>query len=57
MESRSLVGIRMMLGGAIVQVLKINIIIQQKIDGEWYIFDDNGYAIQDCWYHDENSNV
>ncbi|MDR3597941.1 N-acetylmuramoyl-L-alanine amidase [Clostridium sp.] len=29
----------------------------QEIDGEWYIFDCNGYALQDCWYHDENNNA
>jgi N-acetylmuramoyl-L-alanine amidase len=29
----------------------------QEIDGEWYIFDDSGYALQDCWYHDENNNA
>ncbi|OOM13472.1 autolysin [Clostridium saccharobutylicum] len=26
----------------------------KEIDGEWYIFDDNGYALQDSWYYDEN---
>lgn len=25
----------------------------QDIDGDWYIFDDNGYALQDAWYYDE----
>jgi N-acetylmuramoyl-L-alanine amidase len=25
----------------------------QEIDGEWYIFDDKGYALQDCWYYDK----
>ena len=29
----------------------------QEIEGEWYIFDDRGYALQNCWYHDENKNV
>ena len=29
----------------------------QEIDGEWYIFDSRGYALQDAWYHDENNNV
>ena len=24
------------------------------IDGDWFIFDDNGYALQNTWYHDEN---
>lgn len=24
----------------------------QKIDGEWYIFDRGGYALQDSWYYD-----
>ncbi|WP_347460366.1 hypothetical protein [Clostridium beijerinckii] len=21
------------------------------------MFDDRGYALQNCWYHDENNNV
>lgn len=25
----------------------------QEIDGEWYIFDIRGYALQDAWYYDE----
>ena len=29
----------------------------QNIDGEWYIFDSKGYALQDAWYHDENNNT
>ncbi|EHI98786.1 cell wall hydrolase/autolysin [Clostridium sp. DL-VIII] len=29
----------------------------QKIDGDWYIFDENGYALHDSWYHDEKNNV
>ncbi len=29
----------------------------QEIDGEWYIFDNRGYALQDSWYHDEKNNV
>lgn len=29
----------------------------QEIDGEWYIFDDNGYALQDKWYQDEKNNA
>lgn len=28
----------------------------QEIDGEWYIFDSRGYALQDAWYHDEKNN-
>ena len=24
------------------------------IDGEWYIFDNQGYALQNAWYYDEN---
>ncbi|OOM67941.1 autolysin [Clostridium sp. BL-8] len=28
----------------------------QEIGGEWYIFNDKGYALQDSWYHDENNN-
>ena len=24
------------------------------IDGDWFIFDDDGYALQNTWYHDEN---
>lgn len=26
----------------------------KNIDGEWYIFDSRGYALQDCWYYDYN---
>lgn len=29
----------------------------QEIEGEWYIFDDRGYALQNCWYHDKNNNI
>ncbi|AVK49465.1 cell wall hydrolase [Clostridium sp. MF28] len=29
----------------------------QEINGEWYIFDDKGYALQNCWYKDVNNNV
>ncbi|WP_297418855.1 N-acetylmuramoyl-L-alanine amidase [Clostridium sp.] len=29
----------------------------QEIEGEWYIFDDRGYALQNCWYQDKNNNV
>ena len=25
------------------------------IDGEWYIFDDNGYALESAWYKDGNT--
>lgn len=25
----------------------------REIDGEWYIFDTKGYALQDAWYYDE----
>ncbi|RII35539.1 N-acetylmuramoyl-L-alanine amidase [Clostridium chromiireducens] len=25
----------------------------KEIDGEWYIFDSEGYALQDNWYYDE----
>ena len=25
----------------------------KEIDGEWYIFDSRGYALQDAWYYDE----
>lgn len=24
------------------------------LDGEWYIFDDQGYALENAWYYDEN---
>ncbi|MDU1230852.1 MAG: N-acetylmuramoyl-L-alanine amidase [Clostridium sp.] len=24
------------------------------IDGEWYIFDDQGYALENAWYYDKN---
>ena len=26
----------------------------KEIDGEWYIFDSRGYALQDAWYYDES---
>ncbi|MFW2491722.1 N-acetylmuramoyl-L-alanine amidase [Clostridium chromiireducens] len=26
----------------------------QNIDGEWYIFDNRGYALQDVWHYDYN---
>lgn len=26
----------------------------KEIDGEWYIFDSRGYALQDDWYYDDN---
>lgn len=29
----------------------------KEIDGEWYIFDNRGYASQNCWYHDENNKA
>lgn len=29
----------------------------KEIDGDWYIFDDNGYALQDSWYYDENDKA
>ena len=29
----------------------------KEIDGEWYIFDSRGYALQNCWYHDECKNA
>lgn len=29
----------------------------KEIDGEWYIFDDNGYDLQDSWYYDENEKA
>ena len=29
----------------------------QEIEGEWYIFDDRGYALHDSWYHDEKNNT
>ena len=29
----------------------------QEIDGEWYIFDSNGYALQDAWYFYESDNT
>lgn len=28
----------------------------QNIDGEWYIFDTRGYALQNKWYHDSSDN-
>ena len=24
------------------------------IDGDWFIFNENGYALQNTWYHDSN---
>ncbi|GEQ22625.1 MULTISPECIES: N-acetylmuramoyl-L-alanine amidase [Clostridium] len=29
----------------------------QEIDGEWYIFDSRGYALQEDWYYDEDNNA
>ena len=29
----------------------------KEIDGEWYIFDSRGYALQNAWYYDENYKV
>lgn len=29
----------------------------KEIDGEWYIFDDNGYALHDTWYFDKGNNT
>lgn len=29
----------------------------QYVDGEWYIFDSNGYALQDVWYFDESDKA
>lgn len=29
----------------------------QEIDGEWYIFDIRGYALQDAWYYDESDKT
>lgn len=26
----------------------------KEIDGEWYIFDSRGYALQSAWYYDDN---
>jgi len=26
----------------------------KEIDGEWYIFDSMGYALEDAWYHDSS---
>lgn len=26
----------------------------KNIDNEWYIFDDNGYALQSTWYYDNS---
>lgn len=26
----------------------------KEIDGDWYIFDSRGYALQDAWYYDES---
>ena len=28
----------------------------REIDGEWYIFNESGYALQNSWYHDEKNN-
>ncbi|WP_297422778.1 N-acetylmuramoyl-L-alanine amidase [Clostridium sp.] len=29
----------------------------KEIDGEWYIFDSRGYALQDAWYYDEGDKA
>lgn len=29
----------------------------KEIDGEWYIFDSRGYALQDAWYYDESDKT
>ncbi|WP_366512058.1 N-acetylmuramoyl-L-alanine amidase [Clostridium sp.] len=29
----------------------------KEIDGEWYIFDSRGYALQEAWYYNEANNV
>ncbi|AWK51080.1 N-acetylmuramoyl-L-alanine amidase [Clostridium beijerinckii] len=29
----------------------------KEIDGEWYIFDSRGYALQDAWYYDESDKA
>ena len=29
----------------------------KEINGEWYIFDSNGYALQDAWYFDESDKT
>ena len=29
----------------------------KEIDGEWYIFDSRGYALQDAWYYYENDKA
>ncbi|OOP74676.1 N-acetylmuramoyl-L-alanine amidase [Clostridium beijerinckii] len=29
----------------------------KEIEGEWYIFDSRGYALQNSWYHDEGDKV
>lgn len=29
----------------------------KEIDGEWYVFDSRGYALQECWYHDESDGA
>jgi len=29
----------------------------QEIEGEWYVFDERGYAFQNRWYHDEKNNA
>ncbi len=26
----------------------------KEIEGEWYIFDSKGYALEDAWYHDSS---
>ena len=28
-----------------------------EMDGEWYIFDNRGYALQDAWYYDESDKA
>lgn len=29
----------------------------KEIDGEWYIFDSRGYALQNAWYYDESDKA
>jgi len=29
----------------------------QEIEGEWYIFDSRGYALQNAWYYDEGNRA
>ena len=29
----------------------------QEINGEWYIFDSRGYALQDAWYYDQGDKA